>query len=236
YGDFSGYSDIALGTARLLGFELLRNFAFPYFSRDIAEFWRRWHISLTSWFRDYLYIPLGGSRGGTWLKVRNTFLIFLVSGFWHGASWTFLIWGALNALYFLPTLLLVKNRVHLDTVAQGRFLPRAGETGRMLLTFLLTCFAWIFFRAKDVPTAVQYVSGIFDPTFLTWPVVPKATPLALVALFMLGEWCGREHRHTLERFGLGWPRWSRWSFYVLVVFAIGFFMYPGAIPFIYFQF
>ncbi|HQV74446.1 MAG TPA: MBOAT family O-acyltransferase, partial [Flavobacteriales bacterium] len=105
YGDFSGYSDIALGTARILGIELLQNFNFPYFSRDIAEFWRRWHISLSSWFRDYVYIPLGGSRGGTWMKVRNTFVIFLVSGFWHGANWTFIVWGALHALFFLPVLL-----------------------------------------------------------------------------------------------------------------------------------
>ncbi len=105
YGDFSGYSDIAIGTSRLFGFNLKQNFAFPYFSRDIAEFWRRWHISLSTWFRDYLYIPLGGSRGGTWMKVRNTFAIFIVSGFWHGANWTFIVWGALNALYFLPLLL-----------------------------------------------------------------------------------------------------------------------------------
>jgi D-alanyl-lipoteichoic acid acyltransferase DltB (MBOAT superfamily) len=123
YGDFSGYSDIAIGTSRLLGFDLMRNFAYPYFSRDIAEFWRRWHISLSSWFRDYLYIPLGGSRGGTWTKVRNTFVIFIVCGFWHGANWTFIIWGALNAIYFLPLLLLNKNRNNLGIIAQGKFSP-----------------------------------------------------------------------------------------------------------------
>ena len=98
YGDFSGYSDIAIGTSRLFGFNLMRNFAFPYFSRDIAEFWRRWHISLSTWFRDYLYIPLGGSRGGTRMKIRNTFIIFLVSGFWHGANWTFIVWGFFKCL------------------------------------------------------------------------------------------------------------------------------------------
>tara|TARA_B110000902_G_C14275443_1_gene574728 strand:- start:923 stop:2005 length:1083 start_codon:yes stop_codon:yes gene_type:complete len=117
YGDFSGYSDIAIGVSRLFGFNLKQNFAFPYFSRDIGEFWRRWHISLSTWFRDYLYIPLGGSRGGTWKKVRNTFIIFIVSGFWHGANWTFIVWGALNAVYFLPLLLLNKNRNNLDVVA-----------------------------------------------------------------------------------------------------------------------
>ena len=123
YGDFSGYSDIALGTARLFGIDLLRNFAFPYFSRDIAEFWRRWHISLSTWFRDYLYVPLGGSRGSIWIKVRNTFIIFIVSGFWHGANWTFIAWGFLNALYFLPLLLLKRNRSNLETVAAGRLFP-----------------------------------------------------------------------------------------------------------------
>lgn len=120
YGDFSGYSDIALGTARLFGIELLRNFSFPYFSRDIAEFWRRWHISLSNWFRDYLYIPLGGSRGGKWQAVRNTIIIFLVSGFWHGANWTFIAWGAFHALLFLPLLLLQKNRQNTNDVAAGR--------------------------------------------------------------------------------------------------------------------
>ena len=119
YGDFSGYSDIAIGTARLFGFSLMQNFAFPYFSRDTAEFWRRWHISLSTWFRDYLYIPLGGSRGSLALKVRNTFIIFVVSGFWHGANWTFIVWGALNALYFLPLLLARKNRTHFGPVAES---------------------------------------------------------------------------------------------------------------------
>jgi D-alanyl-lipoteichoic acid acyltransferase DltB (MBOAT superfamily) len=123
YGDFSGYSDMALGTARLFGIDLLRNFAYPYFSRDIAEFWRRWHISLSSWFRDYLYIPLGGSQGGKWMKVRNTFIIFLVSGFWHGANWTFIVWGFLNALFIMPAVLLNTNRNNLDIVAKGRILP-----------------------------------------------------------------------------------------------------------------
>ena len=127
YCDFSGYSDIALGTARLFGIELLRNFAFPYFSRDIAEFWRRWHISLSSWFKDYLYIPLGGSKGGMWMKVRNTFIIFLVSGFWHGANWTFIIWGFLNALYIMPSIIFNSNRTHLDIVAKGSVFPSVRE-------------------------------------------------------------------------------------------------------------
>lgn len=150
YGDFSGYSDIAIGTSRLFGFNLMKNFAFPYFSRDIAEFWRRWHISLATWFRDYLYIPLGGSRGNTWIKVRNTFIIFVVSGFWHGANWTFIVWGTLNAIYFLPLLLTNNNRNNLEIVAQGKFLPSGKELFSMFVTFGLIVFAWIFFRAENI--------------------------------------------------------------------------------------
>ncbi|RYG41043.1 MAG: MBOAT family protein, partial [Chitinophagaceae bacterium] len=150
YGDFSGYSDIALGSARLFGIELLQNFSFPYFSRNIAEFWRRWHISLSSWFRDYLYIPLGGSRGTTFKKVRNVFIIFIVSGFWHGANWTFIIWGLLNALYIMPSVLIGNNRNYLDTVAGGKLLPDFREFFSMAITFGLTVLAWIFFRAESV--------------------------------------------------------------------------------------
>ena len=162
YGDFSGYSDIAIGTSRLFGFDLKQNFATPYFSRDIAEFWRRWHISLSTWFRDYLYIPLGGSRGSTWMKVRNTFAIFLVSGFWHGANWTFIIWGALNAIYFLPLLLTNNNRKNLGVVAEGKLLPSFRELIAMLTTFTLTVFAWIFFRAENISHAFDYIGEIFS--------------------------------------------------------------------------
>lgn len=161
YGDFSGYSDIAIGTSRLFGFNLMQNFATPYFSRDIAEFWRRWHISLSTWFRDYLYIPLGGSRGGTWMKVRNTFIIFLVSGFWHGANWTFIAWGGLNAMYFLPLLLLKRNRTNLGVVAEGRMLPNIRELWQIGTTFSLTVFAWIFFRAENLVMALDYITLVF---------------------------------------------------------------------------
>src|SRR5688572_22364742 len=137
YGDFSGYSDIALGTARLFGVELLQNFAFPYFSRDIGEFWRRWHISLSSWFKDYVYIPLGGSNGGTWLKIRNVFVIFLLSGFWHGANWTFIVWGLLNACFFIPLLLTGSNRKNIETVAGKEYVPSIKETANMGITFVL---------------------------------------------------------------------------------------------------
>ncbi len=235
YCDFSGYSDIALGTARLFGIELLRNFAFPYFSRDIAEFWRRWHISLSTWFRDYLYIPLGGSKGGTWMKVRNTFIIFLVSGFWHGANWTFIVWGGLNALYFLPLLLSNKNRNNLDIVARGKMLPTAGEFFSILLTFSLTVFAWIFFRSGSVTEAFQYIGGIFSTSLFAAPQVYSVAILALIGIFLLLEWQGREHQYAIAAFALRWPPVARWALYYCMVFAI--YVYSGkGQQFIYFQF
>jgi D-alanyl-lipoteichoic acid acyltransferase DltB (MBOAT superfamily) len=162
YGDFSGYSDIAIGTARLFGVDLKRNFNFPYLSRDIAEFWRRWHISLTTWFRDYLYIPLGGSRVSKNKIIRNTLVIFLVSGFWHGANWTFIAWGLYHALLFLPLILLNKNRNKLDTIGQNRIFPRTTEFLQVLLTFALVSFGWIFFRAENIQQAFEYISRIFS--------------------------------------------------------------------------
>ena len=239
YGDFSGYSDIAIGTARLFGFDLMRNFNFPYFSRDIAEFWRRWHISLSTWFRDYLYIPLGGSKGGAWMKIRNTFIIFIVSGFWHGANWTFIVWGALNAVYFLPLLLTNKNRKNIEIVAKGKYLPTAKEIILMLITFSLTVFAWIFFRANNLQHAFQYISQIFSDSIFTFPSFYGATRSLFIIVIILGflliEWIGRENEFALAKFGIKWHKPLRISFYYLIVFSI---MWFGGKEqaFIYFQF
>lgn len=238
YGDFSGYSDIAIGTARLFGFDLMRNFNYPYFSRDIAEFWRRWHISLSTWFRDYLYIPLGGSHGGTWMKIRNTFIIFIVSGFWHGANWTFIAWGALNAIYFLPLLLTNKNRNHLETVAQGRLLPSFKECCSMLFTFGLTVFAWIFFRAESMGHAFSYISGIFSPSLFS---IPQDTPgkatltVIMIVIFMVIEWLGREDQFAIQKLGLKWKRPLRYAMYYAMILAIIWFGGEEQ-QFIYFQF
>lgn len=243
YCDFSGYSDIALGTARLLGIELLRNFAFPYFSRDIAEFWRRWHISLSSWFRDYVYIPLGGSKGGMWMKVRNTFIIFLLSGFWHGANWTFIVWGGLNAIYFLPLLLAKKNRTNLETVAQGKLFPSVRELVSMIVTFSLTVFAWIFFRAESVKHAFNYVATIFSRSLFEMPdkkpfIGLKTHPIVAIVfvfIFMIIEWLGREEQYALASLGSKWYKPIRWSFYYILIIAI--FVFIGKEQqFIYFQF
>jgi len=244
YGDFSGYSDIAIGTSRLFGFDLMKNFSFPYFSRDMAEFWRRWHISLSTWFRDYVYIPLGGSKGSIGLKIRNIFIIFLVSGFWHGANWTFIVWGALNAVYFLPVLLLKRNRLNLDTVAQGRFFPSIRELSSMVITFGLTVFAWIFFRADSVGHALDFIGRMIGGfTEMSSFEQAKSYILSEVGLvrpflfvmFIMIEWMGRENNYAIEKLGLNWTTIYRWSFYYVIILLI--ILYSGRKQeFIYFQF
>jgi len=234
YGDFSGYSDIAIGTARLFGFNLMQNFAFPYFSRDIAEFWRRWHISLSTWFRDYVYIPLGGSKGGLWMKIRNTFIIFLVSGFWHGANWTFMVWGGLNALYFLPLLLLNKNRLNTNVVAENKLFINGKELFQILITFLLTVLAWIFFRAPNVTSAFNYISLIFSKSFLAYPEI-SLKPMAFIIILIIVEWLQREKKHGLEIHELKINKPIRWVLYYVLISLI--FWYGAAKQeFIYFQF
>lgn len=232
YCDFSGYSDIAIGTANLFGIRLIRNFSYPYFSRDIAEFWRRWHISLSSWFRDYVYIPLGGSASGKLRSISNVFVIFLVSGIWHGANWTFVVWGLINAIYFLPLMLLGKNRKNLGVVAQGRQLPNRVELSQMLFTMLLAVFAWIFFRAATVKDAIAFITEGFVPREHLHISGPWLLPL--IVLFV-GEWIGREDQFAIEKVGLKWPRHFRYAMYYSIFLIIVWF---AAAPkqFIYFQF
>jgi D-alanyl-lipoteichoic acid acyltransferase DltB (MBOAT superfamily) len=234
YGDFSGYSDIAIGTGRLFGFDLMRNFNFPYFSRNIAEFWRRWHISLSTWFRDYLYIPLGGSRGSKWQQVRNVFIIFLVSGFWHGANWTFVIWGGLHALFFLPLLLGDQNRKHLNQVAENKLLPSFRELLQMLFTFGLTCFAWIFFRADSLFDAVNFIKRIFTNHKFELQYLPieryNIEMLLILGIFILVEWFHRNFEHPFT----GRYKWIKIISIILMLLTLG--VYSGQQEFIYFQF
>ena len=237
YCDFSGYSDIAIGTARLFGFSFKRNFAFPYFSRDVAEFWRRWHISLTTWFRDYLYIPLGGSRGTTGQKIRNTFIIFVASGLWHGANWTFVAWGFLNACYFLPLLLLSQNRKNIKTVTAAALFPSIKDFVQIVSTFLLITFAWIFFRADNINQALAYIKGIFNKSLFARPEILSVEFALLFFIFIcvfIFEWIQREHNHALERV----PRNStfRWAFYLIIVYLILLLDPIDKYQFIYFQF
>ncbi len=242
YGDFSGYSDIALGSARLLGINLLKNFNYPYFSRDVAEFWRRWHISLSSWFKDYLYIPLGGSIGGTWMRIRNTFIIFLVSGFWHGANWTFLVWGGLNALFIMPSIILQTNRNNIIVVAKGRKLPTIKEFLSIVITFIVVTFAWIFFRAENLHHAGAYIMRIFNKDLFTIPIfqykelIKVPVILVLIGFCMIVEWLGRENNYGLEKIGKNWNFLLRWSFYSFIIFLIFMYMELKESPFIYFQF
>ena len=236
YGDFSGYSDIAIGTAKLFGIKLMRNFNVPYFSRDIAEFWRRWHISLTTWFRDYVYIPLGGSRVNKAKIIRNTFVIFLVSGFWHGANWTFIAWGAYHALLFLPLILLGKNRKYTSTIAEGRILPTIKETGQMLLTFFLAVIGWIIFRAESIGQAWEYVCGICDKSLFSMPFmyVGMKKSLLMVILLLVLEWIKRSKEHPLQ-YNKIIPSWLSWIFsmaIVLIILEFG----GNSQSFIYFQF
>lgn len=236
YGDFSGYSDIAIGSARLFGIHLMRNFNYPYFSRDIAEFWRRWHISLTTWFRDYIYIPLGGSRCCKWKVIRNTFVIFLVSGFWHGANWTFICWGLYHAFLFLPLFVLGRNRKHVEVVAAGRLLPSFKELLQMLATFLLAVVGWIIFRAESMGHAWSYIYRMvteFDGVF------PKHgnTPLIYIGVLLLVEWLQRDKEFglQLEAGGVFRYRAVRWLLYY-VVFIATFLLAGNQANFIYFQF
>jgi alginate O-acetyltransferase complex protein AlgI len=235
YGDFSGYSDIALGSARLLGIELLKNFSFPYFSRDISEFWRRWHISLSSWFRDYLYFPLGGSRGTLLKTIRNTFIIFIVSGFWHGANWTFIVWGGLNALYIIPLVIYQKNRTNLDVVASGKQLPSIKDMFSILLTFSLTVLAWIFFRSATVTDAYQYIVKMISPELISVPsILPKKT-LLFCFLFFAVEWMGRESNFAIANIFNKWPKFFRHALYYILICCIIYFSGQEQ-QFIYFQF
>lgn len=238
YCDFSGYSDIAIGCAKLFGIKLMRNFNVPYFSRDIAEFWRRWHISLTTWFRDYIYIPLGGSRVPKMRVVLNTFIIFLVSGMWHGANWTFLAWGAFHALLFLPLILLGKNRKYTDTVASGSAFPSLMELVKMITTFLLAALGWILFRADSIEDAWEYIKLMFTHFFEGTPWI--SSPMdgwiltISITLLIVVEWLNRNEAHEFARQPR--QRWLRWSGYIVILFMIGAYMTTNEMPFIYFQF
>jgi len=241
YGDFSGYSDVAIGTAKLFDFDLMRNFAYPYFSRDIAEFWRRWHISLSTWFRDYVYIPLGGSRVSKLKAVRNTFIIFVVSGFWHGANWTFIFWGLLNALYFIPLLLTGRNRKNLEIAAKGRMFPSISELAGMITTFLLTLFAWIFFRAQSIQEAFKYISRMLTKSLFTVPDILSTSrrstlTLLLIIVLITIEWLGREQDYPIRDFLKRRSKILRWMFYYAVVLSILALQAPQQQVFIYFQF
>lgn len=228
YGDFSGYSDMAIGTAKLFGIRLMRNFDRPYFSRSVPEFWRRWHISLMTWFRDYVYIPLGGSRHGRWKKTRNTFAVFLLSGLWHGAAWTYVAWGLYHALLFLPA------RKH---PAEETVKPTLKAIAQVSATFVCVLLGWVIFRAANMSQAAGYLCGLFDLT--RWGgTTCSRLPLLYIALLLLCESrCKADHPLALDRCGL---RIFRHRAARLLVYYVLFLLTLAAggpaTQFIYFQF
>ena len=232
YCDFGGYSNIAIGAARVMGFELMENFNAPYFSRSVAEFWRRWHISLSTWFRDYLYIPLGGNRKGKVRKWINCMIVFLVSGLWHGANWTFICWGAFHALLFLPLLLMGRNRKYKDIVAENKYLPSLKELGQIISTFILVMIGWVIFRAENIKEAYQYIIYMFtkwQPSSLEYGV----KCIQYIAILIIIEWINRRKMHGLE-INIKYPI-IRWGIYCAIFYYI--FYYSNDIQtFIYFQF
>jgi D-alanyl-lipoteichoic acid acyltransferase DltB (MBOAT superfamily) len=243
YGDFSGYSDIAVGTARLFGFSLMQNFRYPYFSRDIGEFWRRWHISLTTWFRDYVYIPLGGSRVSKLKIARNTFIVFLVSGFWHGANWTFIGWGLFHVILFLPLILFNINRINTNSVAENRIFPNLRELFQILFTFLMVVIGWIFFRSENISSAFEYLQIIFTPDkqYFDWKSIrygkdvlsnfSMVFSIISVIILLLTEWFHRNKSFGLEIKKSGF----NWLIYIGLLLLI-FIAKGGNSAFIYFQF
>ncbi len=236
YGDFSGYSDIASGVSRLFGFDLMQNFNYPYFSRDIAEFWRRWHISLSTWFRDYLYFPLGGSKGNKYNQIRNIFIVFIVSGFWHGANWTFIFWGLLNALYFLPLIITNNNRKNLDIVAEGKIFPKLKDFWGIIITFIFTNLAWIFFRADSLSHAFSIFGKIFSKSLFVVPEILPFKTIVLIIFFVIVEWYGRHNSFAIKELFLSKYkiiRFCTYLFFILVIFYFGNFKEN---VFIYFQF
>ena len=238
YTDFSGYSDIAIGCAKLFGFKLTTNFRVPYFSRNVREFWRRWHITLNGWFTQYVYFPLGGSRCSRGRTVLNTVIVFALSGLWHGADWTFVLWGLYLALLFIP-LILFKSQRYKDTVAHGRLLPTFREFLSMLVTFMLINFGWVLFRAPDWATFCDFTSRLFSPSLFTAHglTMKMAQMLLWCAVLLLVEWLQRERQHVLQIDGcrLFSTQVSRLALYAVLVFLI--FYFAGQVQtFIYFQF
>lgn len=237
YCDFSGYSDIAIGCARVFGVDLMRNFNSPYFSRSIQEFWRRWHISLSTWFRDYLYIPLGGSRVGSGRLIFNVMAVFLLCGLWHGANWTFVVWGGLHGLLLVVQHLLPKKRLDLPFV-----LRNAVELAKLLGTFTLVCLAWVFFRARDLQQAWDVIlrslsfegapeSALHLPTISTYEC--RLGLIFIAILLILELWKkGEDAGHFLASKALP-IRWGTLYFLFFTVLIFGEFKVK---EFIYFQF
>lgn len=241
YCDFAGYSDIAIGLSRLFGFNLKTNFRYPLFARNIGERWRNWHISLSTWFRDYIYIPLGGSRGDKYSKFKNVMILFTISGLWHGANWNFVAWGFINGLFFAPSMLLGTNRKYLDTIASNRFFPSFREFTQILTTFSLIAFTYIFFRADNIQHSWEYFDAMIhniQVPFSSYQVATRTFVLAILVavILLIAEWMNRTAEHTLDFTVSSPPRFARWSIYIVVIFFVIVAFDNNPTNFIYFQF
>lgn len=234
YCDFSGYSDMAIGIARLFGIRLLPNFSTPYFSRNVAEFWRRWHISLNTWFRDYIYIPLGGNRVSRFVTIRNTMIIFAVCGFWHGASWTFVVWGIYHGLLFIPLILTGGNKRYKGVICENSVLPSMREIGGVIMTFIAVMFGWILFRSETISQGAGYICGIFDASLFSIPGFINIKVLVLTIVMLVVEWFGRknEFAFNVEAIRSAWVRRGIYLFVLLLIFLFG----RTSESFIYFNF
>jgi alginate O-acetyltransferase complex protein AlgI len=243
YSDFSGYSDIAIGVSKLFGIELITNFRTPYFSRNIAEFWKRWHISLSSWFRDYVYIPLGGSKSSLSKSIRNVFIIFIISGFWHGANWTYMAWGGLNAIYFIPSFIIKRYKQNIPSKNTSLYFSKLKEPFEILTTFAITTLAWIFFRSKSVSDSVKYIKGIFNSSEFFTIRSAKTYELSIkpliiyISIFLIIDWYYKNENVVFTN-----TKTSRSSiilkylFYSIAVLSILLSIKNQATSFIYFQF
>jgi alginate O-acetyltransferase complex protein AlgI len=245
YCDFSGYSEMAMGIAQLLGFRLTRNFANPYFSRDIAEFWRRWHISFSTWLRDYVFFPLGAGYKGKTRWIGNILITYLVCGLWHGANWTFIVWGALMGIYFIPLIFFNPNPKRSRTVAKGRWFPSLREDAAMTFTFSLVTLSWIFFRSDSLPKAFHYLKTMFTHSWIALPnfAISLKTfslltreigiAIAIMMVFLL-EWIQRRRKFALDFDD--WSEIKRWVVYAVIIISLMVCSGGGNVKFIYADF
>jgi len=238
YADFSGYTDMAIGVSKIFGFKITKNFDYPYFSRNVSEFWRKWHISLMDWLKEYVYISLGGNRVPKYRIIINTMVVFLVSGLWHGANWTFVCWGAYHAFLFIPLLLLNKNKMK-TPVGNGRTFPDLKEFFQIMLTFLLISFGWIIFRADSLSQAFNYIYRLFNGSYSEFPELISnnfnLSLFCLLSVFLVAEWFGRDQQYAIAQLGVNWKKPLKYALYYAIIIAIFWFRGKGQ-EYIYFQF
>jgi D-alanyl-lipoteichoic acid acyltransferase DltB (MBOAT superfamily) len=239
YADFSGYSDMAIGVSRLLGFNVTKNFDFPYFAQNIADFWRKWHISLTSWLTEYLFTPLtiAFRDYDKWGIIMAIIINMMVVGFWHGASWTFIVFGFIQGCYFIPIILRGKFNKK-KKLQKGQLLPTWQEAIGIISTFTLIALTDVLFRAESLSQAIQYYKSLVSISLFSSPALDGKFIVTafLVFIFIVLEWIGKDNEYAIEKLGLKWPTFLRWSAYVLMIFFIGMYMNTSETPFIYFKF